>query len=85
VAGGRRLAEHEAEREAAEHVEERDDGDREEGRVRPVAAGGLAVAADPVADQRQEERAEPERLERGRVEDQPGEEPGAGAHDRAPQ
>ena len=85
VARGRRLAEHEAESEPAERVEEGHDRHREEGRVRPVAARRLAVAADPVADQREQERAEPERLERRRVDDQPGEEPGAGADDRAAQ
>ncbi len=61
-ARGRGLAEHEAQRQPAERVEERDDGDGEEGRVRAVASRRLAVAADPVADSVSSSDAEPERL-----------------------
>ena len=78
-AGRRRLAEDEAERQAPERVEEGDDRDREERRVGAVAAGGLAVAPDPVAGQRQQQRGEPERLEGRRVDDEAREESGAGS------
>src|SRR5436305_8371938 len=46
------VAEHVVEDERADGVEQRHDRDREERRVRPVAAGRLAVAADPVAGDR---------------------------------
>ena len=72
--GRRALPEHEVHDEQSELVEHRHDGDREERRVRAVAAGRLAVAADPVARERQHERREAERAERGRVDDEPGEE-----------
>ena len=48
-----------------------------------VAAGRLAVAADPVAGEREQERGEPERPERRGVDEQPGEEAADGADDRA--
>ena len=53
--------------------------------MRAVAPGGLAVAPDPVADQRQQERAEAQRLEGGRVNDEAGEESCAGTGHRAAQ
>ena len=45
---------------SAERVEDRHDRDREVRRVRTVAAGRLAVTADPVAGEREDERREPE-------------------------
>ena len=49
--------------ERADRVENGDHGDRRERRVRAVAAGRLAVAADPVAGDRQQQRRDAERLE----------------------
>ena len=50
--------------------------------MRAATAGRLAVASGPVAGQRQQQRGEAERPERGHVDDQPGEEPGDGSGDR---
>ena len=50
-----------------------------------VAAGRLAVAADPVAGDREHERRQAERAERRRVDDQAREEAAEGADDRAAQ
>ena len=56
-----------------------------ERRVRAVAAGGLAVPADPVARDRQHERRETELPERRGVDEQAGEEAADRAGDRAAQ
>ena len=53
--------------------------------MRAVAPGGLAVAADPVAGERQDERGEAELAERRRVDEQAGEEAARGADDRPAQ
>ena len=82
---GDRLAEQEVQDERAERYEHRHDGDREERRVRAVAAGRLAVAADPVAGEREQERGDAERPEVRRVDEQPGEEAADRAEDRAAQ
>ena len=57
----------------------------EERRVGAVAAGRLAVAADPVAGDREQQRGDAERPEVRRVDEQPGPEAGDGAEDRAAQ
>ena len=49
--------------------------------MRAVASGRLAVASDPVAGDREDERREPEPAERRGVDEQAGEEPGARADD----
>src|SRR6478609_7431629 len=69
----------------AELDEDRRDRDRHVRRVATVAARGLAVAADPVAGDREQQRGDAERGEVGRVDDQAGEEAGARAVDRAAQ
>ena len=84
-AGRRRVAEHEAEDERADRVEHRDDGDREQRRVRAVAPGRLAVAADPVAGERQQQRGDAERPEVRGVDEQAAEEAGGRAEDRPAQ
>ena len=61
------------------------DGDRRERGMTPVATGRLAVPADPVAGDRQDERGQPELAERRRVDEQPGEEAADGADDGAAQ
>ena len=66
-------------------VEDRDHGHGQERRVRAVAGGRLAVAAAPVADERQQQRRDAERPERRRVEQQAGPEAGRRADDRARQ
>ena len=50
-----------------------------------VAPGRLPVAADPEAREREDERGEPERPERGGVDDQAGEEAAGRAGDAAAQ
>src|SRR5579862_63534 len=65
-----RVAEHEAQRERAERIQDRDDTDGEDRRMETVACGRLAVTADPVARERQEQRREAERAERGGVDQQ---------------
>ena len=69
--------------ERADRVEDRDDGDGEQRRVRAVASGRLAVAADPEAGEGQEERGEAERAELGDVEHEAGPEARDRAEDRA--
>ncbi len=49
--------------------------------MRPVAAGRLAVASDPVAGERQHERGQTERAEGGRVDEEPCEEAADGTCD----
>src|SRR5438445_399779 len=66
----RRLAEDEVQGEGAERVKEGDQGYRDERRVRAVASGRLAVAADPVADEREQDRGDPERGEVGGIGDE---------------
>ena len=66
-------------------VEDGDDRDREVRRVRAVAAGRLPVPADPEAGEREDERREAERAERGGVDDQAGEEAADRAGDAAAQ
>ena len=56
----------------ADRVEHGDDGHREQRRVRAVAPGRLAVAADPEAGEGEQERREPERAELRDVEHEPG-------------
>ena len=68
-----------------ERVEHGDDRDRRERRVPAVASGRLAVAADPVAGDREHERREPEGAERRCVDEQAGEEAADRAEDRAAQ
>src|SRR4051794_28041428 len=59
------------------------DRDREVGRMRAVAAGGLAVAAGPVARGRKHERRDAEdRAERRDVDQEPGAKAGERAEDR---
>src|SRR5437764_2257510 len=79
------VTDHEVEDELAERREDGDDGDGDERRVAAVAAGRLAVAADPVAGDSQDERREPERAEVGGVDDEPGAEAAGGAEDGAAQ
>ena len=69
--------------ERADRVEDGDDGDGEQRRVRAVASGRLAVAADPEAGEREQERGEAERAELGDVEQEPGPEAADRAEDRA--
>src|SRR5919206_157409 len=69
------VADHEVEDELAERGEDGDDGDGDERRVAPVATGRLAVAADPVAGDGEDEGRQPERPEVGGVEDEAGAEP----------
>ena len=70
------LAEHRVEAVAAELDEDgRGDG-RDERRVGATPPRGLAVAAGPVAGEREQERREAERPERRDVDDQAGGEPG---------
>src|SRR5436190_8114921 len=76
-------AEEEAEREGAEGVEDGHDQDRQVRGVEAVARGRLAVAPDPEASNRQEQRREPQRVEVGDVDEQARAEPGDGAEDRA--
>ena len=74
------------ERERARRVEDGDDDDGEQRRVRAVAAGRLAVAADPVPGERQQQRREAERLERRRVDERgPPKNPADGTEERAAQ
>src|SRR5579864_712524 len=81
-AAGSALAEHEVDEQSAERIEDRHHGDREERRVPTVPSGRLAVAADPVAGDGQDERGEAELAESRRVDDEAGEESGDGADDR---
>src|SRR6476659_5676888 len=81
--GGGRVPEHVVQDERPERVEDRHDGDGDAGRVTSVAAGRLAVAADPVAGDRQQQRGDPEGLERRRVDDETRSEAGGGAEDRS--
>ena len=67
-----RLAEHEAQQDLPVGVEDRDDRDRQVRRVEAVARGRLAVAADPEAGDREQQRREAERAERRGVEQQAG-------------
>ena len=53
--------------------------------MRPVAAGRLAIAADPVAGNRQKQRRDAERLQRRRVDDEPGAEARGRPEDRSAQ
>ncbi len=71
------------EAEAGEGDRDREDEDGEQRCVRPVAAGGLAVAARPVAGQRIEQCRDAERVEGHDVDDQPAEEPCDGSRDCA--
>src|SRR3954451_23518118 len=80
-----RVAEQEVQHEHSDGVEDRDDGDGHERRVRAVAAGGFAVAPDPVAADGEHERRQAERLEVRGVDEQPAEEAARGAEDRAAQ
>src|SRR5205085_3879152 len=57
--------------------------DREEGCVRAVAAGRLAVAADPVAREREQQGADAERAEVRGVDQEPAREAGDRPGDRA--
>src|SRR4051794_30555126 len=75
------LPEHEVEHQRADREQDADDGDREQRRVAAVAAGRLPVAADPVADERVQERIEAERPERPHVVEEPGGETGGRAED----
>ena len=76
---GARLTEHEVEGERCGGIEDGHDRDGEERRVRSVTPGRLAVAADPVPRDRQQQRVEAQRAERRSVEDETGEEPAAGS------
>ena len=79
------LAEQRVEAVAAELDEDgRRDG-RDERSVHAPAARRLAVAAGPVAGEREQQRREAERPERGDVDDQPGGEPGDRTGDGAAQ
>ena len=57
--------------------------DGEQRRVRAVASGRLAVAADPEAGEREQERGEAERADLRDVEHEPGPEAGERSEDRA--
>ena len=81
----RALAEHEMDEEQAEAVEDGDDRDRQERRVRAVAARRLAVAADPVARDGEHESGQPELPERRDVDEDAAEEPAHRAEHRAAQ
>src|SRR5215210_3111797 len=70
------IAEHDAQRERPERVDDRHHGDREQRRVRAVAPRRLAVAADPVPRDREQERRLAEAREVRGVEQQPDEEAG---------
>ena len=85
AAGRDRVSEQEVQDEDADRVEHGDDGNRDERRVRAVAAGRLAVAPDPVAADREHERRQAERLEVGGVDEQAAEEAPRRAEDRAAQ
>src|SRR5262245_10544163 len=85
VLGRDRVTEQVMHPEVAQRVEDRDDGDRQERRMRAVPAGRLAVAADPVAGERQEQRARAERLQVRGVDEEPGVEACDRAEDRASQ
>src|SRR5664279_4824969 len=52
---GRGLTDQEADEQPAQLVENRDDGNREEGCVRPVASGRLAIATGPEACKREQQ------------------------------
>ena len=69
--------------ERADGVEHRHDGDGEQRRVGAIAPGRLAVASDPEAGEREQERREAERAEAGDVDQEAGPEAGDGAEDRA--
>jgi hypothetical protein len=79
------LAEDEVEGERADRVEEGDHADRDEGGMRAVAAGRLAVPAGPVAGDREQQGRDAERLQVRGVEQQAAPEPRQGADDRAAQ
>jgi hypothetical protein len=85
LVGGHGVAEHEAEDERREGVQDRHDPDREVGRVEAVAGRGLAVAADPEAGHGQEQRGEAQRPQVGRVDEQAGPEARRRAQHRAAQ
>src|ERR671931_63167 len=85
LASGGRLPEHEVEDQRAELVEHRDHRDRKQRRVCTLATGRLAVAPDPVARERQQQRREPEHPEVAGVREQAGAEAGDGAEHRAAQ
>ena len=73
------------EEERTELDEDRRHGDGDERRVCAVAAGRLAVAADPVAGDRQQQRGDPERLQGRDVDDEADGEPRDRAEDRPSQ
>src|SRR5215210_709018 len=80
--GRDRVAEQVVQEQRPDLYEDGRHGDRDEGRMAAVTAGRLAVAADPVAGDRQEQRGDAERAQGGRVDEQPGREAGGGAIDR---
>src|SRR6476620_10851232 len=77
-----RVAEHVVQDERPERVEDRHHRDGDERRVTPVAAGRFAVPADPVSRDGQQERGDPEGLQRRRVDYETGPETGRGTEDR---
>ena len=81
--GRSRLAEQEVHDERPDGVEHRHDGDGQERCVRAVASRRLAVAPDPEAGEREQERREAERAEACDVEQQARPEAGDRAEDRA--
>src|SRR5215212_3700360 len=80
-----RLSEEEVESELADGEEERDHGDGYERGVGAVAPGRLAVASDPVAGERQQQRGDAEGPEVRGVKQEAGPEAGDRTEDRAPQ
>ena len=69
----------------SDRVEDGDDEDGEVRRVAAVAAGRLAVAADPVGADGEQERGDAEGLQLRRVHEQPGHEARRRAEERAAQ
>src|SRR5918996_788184 len=78
-------AEHEMEDGRAESKSDRRKRDGDELRLRRRTRRHLAEAPREITHQREEERGEPERLERRHIEDQPSREPGHRPEDRAAQ
>ena len=85
LAGGCRLAEHDAERQRTERVQDGDDRDRGEWRVEAVACRCLAVAAYPVPGKGQEQGGEPKGGEVRGVDQKPGAEAGGGSEEGSAQ
>src|SRR5918996_4775872 len=79
------LADEEVEHEAEHEHERRHDDDRDDGRVGAVAPGGLSITAGPVAGQREQQRGQPQRVEREHIEQEPPAEAGHRAGDRPAQ